>query len=75
MTPQLLLKAQAELQRKSLKQIHAETAFTWAYRAWAAQTMGFRDDSIEYGHEALEHAALSGDDGVLAEVRRIMGCG
>jgi hypothetical protein len=27
------------------------------------------EDAIEYAHESIEHAALSGDDTVLADVR------
>jgi hypothetical protein len=62
----------AELGRKSLQEIQAETAETWAYRAYAAKMRGLYVDAVEYEHEALEHAALSGDDGLLAEVRSII---
>jgi len=66
----------AELQQKSLQQIQVETAYNWAYRASAARALGLDDDddddAIEYEHEALEHAALSGDDNVLYTVRRIV---
>ena len=75
-----------ELVNKSLKQIQVETAFTWAYRAWAARQLaasaridndihgaiGFLNDATEYEHEAVEHAALSGDDSVLGRVRSIV---
>ena len=62
----------AELQQKTLQQIQVETAYTWAYRASAARALGLDADAIEYEHEALEHAALSGDDTVLYTVRRIV---
>lgn len=65
-------RALAELQQKSLLQIQRETAHTWAYRAWAAQRLGFMHDEVEYRHEALEHAALTEHDDVLSEVRAIM---
>jgi hypothetical protein len=72
-----------ELTKKSLKDIQVETARKWAYRAWAARSFsewaknpGAREkwlhDATEYEHEALEHAALSGDDALLAEVRRLV---
>lgn len=75
-----------ELSRKSLRQIQVETARTWAYRSWAARALAaastsigkmdkaecFRMDALEYGHEALEHAALTGSDDVLREVRAIL---
>jgi hypothetical protein len=63
--------ALAELQQKSLVQIQTETAHTWAYRAWAAKQLG-SSDATEYIHEALEHAALTGDDNVLHDVRAIV---
>ncbi len=31
-----------------------------------------KHDAIEYEHEAIEHAALCGDDSVLASVRAIV---
>lgn len=75
-----------ELSFKSLVQIQIETARTWAHRAWAAKAMAqmasdrgdtiaarrFDHDSTEYEHEALEHAALSGDNDVLDAVRDII---
>lgn len=64
--------ALAELQTKTLTQIQIETAFTWAYRAWAASKLGLMNDFTEYFHEAVEHAALSGNDTVLAAVRKIV---
>lgn len=59
-----------ELQKKTLHQIQVETAYKWSGRACAAAMMGRMDDAEEYAHEAIEHAALSGDDRLLAEVRR-----
>jgi hypothetical protein len=67
--------ALAELQAKSLSQIQRETAITWAYRAKAASALGFSADVVEYAHEAVEHAALTGDDGALADVRSIIAYG
>jgi hypothetical protein len=58
-----------ELQALTLKQIQVETAYKWAGRALAAASLGKGHDAIEYAHEALEHAALSGKDSVLREVR------
>ena len=78
--------ALAELQQKSIEQIQRETARTWAYRAWAAKTIAsdawsrgdsvqahrYGHDAIDYEHEALEHAALCGDDSVIAAVRALI---
>jgi hypothetical protein len=61
-----------ELMQKTLQQIQCETAIKWAYRAWAAYKMKCHHDAIEYEHEAIEHAALSGDDRMLAVVRSII---
>ena len=72
-------KALGELQQKSLTAIQIDTAYAWCGRACAAAQLvaaGHPDvdrllgDAIEYAHEAIEHAALSGDDGVLDDVRR-----
>lgn len=70
-------KAIAEISMKSLKAIQIETAYTWAYRAWAAYKLSCEGsnlvaDAIEYEHEAIEHAALANDDQVLADVRLII---
>lgn len=62
----------AELQKKSLLEIQRDTALTWAYRAAAARELGLEHDAIEYQHEALEHAALTGSDDVLDVVRHII---
>lgn len=65
--------AMIELSQKTLAQIQAETAYTWAWRAAAAFRMRMVADGIEYQHEAIEHAALTGDDELLDEVRLICG--
>jgi hypothetical protein len=64
--------ALAELQQKTIEQIQVETAYTWAYRAWAAKQLGLERNYDSYRDEAVEHAALSGDDDVLHAVRRII---
>lgn len=61
-----------ELQTKTLNQIQVETALKWAGRACAAATYGLWHDAVEYAHEAIEHAALSGKDSLLREVRNAM---
>lgn len=62
-------KAIDELKKKTLNEVHKETALTWCGRACAAAAMGLPDDAIEYAHESVEHAALSGDDKLLSSVR------
>lgn len=78
--------ALAELSQKTLVEIQVETARTWAYRAWAAyhyatictsrgdaaRALDWLHDATEYEHEAVEHAALTGDDALLAEVRALV---
>lgn len=85
MTPKQTAAIQ-ELQAKSIQQIQIDTAITWAHRAWAARQLArtemdaghnadayrLAQDSGEYEHEAIEHAALSEDDSVLALVRQII---
>lgn len=62
--------AMDELAGKDMKQIQVETAVKWCGRALAARLMGLPDrDVTEFAHEAVEHAALSGVDPVLAAVR------
>jgi hypothetical protein len=71
-----------ELKKKTLKTIQIETARKWAHRAWAARHFALAaqhqhklqwvHDATEYEHEALEHAALSGSEPVLREVREII---
>jgi|688.fasta_scaffold28429_20 hypothetical protein len=58
-----------ELREKTLKQIQIETAIKWAGRAAAAASMNLHHDAIEYAHEAVEHAALAGDESLLREIR------
>ena len=65
-------KALAELRVTSLQQIQVETAQVWCGRALAAQMLGLTADAIEYAHEAIEHAALSGDDALLRDVRAML---
>lgn len=65
-------KAKGELSNKSLKQIQVETALTWTGRACASMMRGEHDDAIEYAHEGIEHAALSGERGLLDQVRSVL---
>ena len=78
------LEAIEELMKKPLRQIQEETAYAWAWRAWAAYTLAKRASNVndiikwrlvatELEHESYEHAALV-DDGcrVLKAVRRIV---
>lgn len=59
-----------ELSQKGIKQIQVETAVKWCGRALAARMMGLPErDVTEFAHEAVEHAALAGDDSVLRTVR------
>jgi len=62
-------KGKAELLKKTLNDIQKETAKVWTGRACAAALLGLHGDAKEYAHEAIEHAALSGDDLLLTEVR------
>lgn len=62
--------AMSELATKSLHQIQVDTALKWAGRAIVAVRLGLLDDAHEYAHEAIEHAALTGDDKLLGEIRR-----
>lgn len=51
-----------ELRTKDHDQIERETAVRWAARSVAAMTLGRPEESSDYRHEALEHAAqVSGD--------------
>lgn len=59
----------AELAQKPLRQVQFETAKVWYGRAVAALKLGKPADAIEYAHESIEHAALSGDDGFLRNIR------
>ena len=62
--------AMEELMEKDLDQIQVETAIKWCSRSIAAKLMDRDEKEItEYAHEAVEHAALSGNDEVLFLVR------
>lgn len=62
--------ALTELAGKDIRQIQVETAAKWCGRALAARIMGLPErDVTEFAHEAVEHAALAGDDEVLRTVR------
>lgn len=61
-------KAKSELKDKTLKEVQIATAITWCGRAcFAADKKS--EDAVEYAHEAIEHAALSGDDALLKIIR------
>ena len=62
-------RAVVELERKTLNDIQVETALTWAGRSCAAAMNDNLADAIEYAHEAIEHAALSGHGALLDEIR------
>lgn len=62
-------KAREELATKNLLAVQTETAKTWAGRAIVAREKGSRLDAHEYAHESIEHAALSGDNKLLDEIR------
>lgn len=62
-------RALEELQQKTLEDVQIETALTWAGRACAARQLGRLAEAVEYAHEAIEHAALSGHDDTLHHVR------
>lgn len=80
-------KAKPVLAIKTLHDIQVETARTWAGRACAAALYAkkavkqeehrrWMEDAREYAHEALEHAALSGNIGLVVEVKEaIITCG
>jgi hypothetical protein len=60
-------KAAVEVQKKSITTIQYETAITWCGRSIVAHgiyaaggSISMLLDAEEYGHEALEHAALAG---------------
>lgn len=61
-------KADEEIADKSLKQIQIATALTWCGRACAASKKK-SEDAVDYAHESIEHAALSGDDILLKIIR------
>jgi hypothetical protein len=69
----------AELKHTTLQKIQHDTALTWCARACAARVLAKEaakkgnqpvafalwQDSCEYEHEALEHAALADESAVL----------
>jgi len=67
-----VVRGAVEIRQKSLTDIQRETALVWCGRACAARSLGKPGDAIEYGHEAVEHAALSGDDELLRRVREAL---
>ena len=73
--PQILISkindAKVELERKSMRVINIETAYTWAGRAIAAFQMRRMADAVELWLEAVEHSALAGTD-VLTELRQMV---
>ena len=60
-------RARMELRAFSQNEIQVQTAVTWAARACAAMELGL--PSEDYAHEAVEHAALSGNDLLLRDIR------
>ena len=65
--------ATQELSKKTLHEVQHQNALTWAGRACAAKVLGLpAEEAHEYAHEALEHAALTGDDDLLRLVRKVM---
>ena len=64
-------KAQEELADKTLKQVQIATAITWCGRACVAAKKK-SEDAVDYAHESIEHAALSGNDDLLKMIRDIL---
>ena len=62
-------RARAELGSKDLKAVQRDTARTWAGRALVSHEAGRTMDAHECAHESIEHAALSGDNALLDEIR------
>lgn len=64
------VEAMDELGQKNMQQIQIETAAKWCGRAVAAKLMDMSDrDITEFAHEAIEHAALSGDEEIFLIIR------
>jgi hypothetical protein len=61
--------ASSELARLSCQDIEIKSAIQWAGRAMAASMQGRHMVAEDYYHEAIEHAALSGDDELLRTIR------
>lgn len=73
MIEKYLDKAYQDVSTKTLSQIQYETAWTWTARACvAAAHLGNMADAREYAHEGLEHAALSGRQGFVEEIRSVL---
>ena len=77
---EMVVRAQADVQNRTLGAIQRETAVTWAARAEAAlhqfrgtHVMHWFSDAAEYYHESIEHAALSGDVELLESIRGRLG--
>lgn len=68
---QAITEGMREVATKTMLQVQRETAVKWAGRACAAAMQNKHDDAHEYAHESVEHAALSGDDALLREIRRL----
>ena len=66
-----------ELRQKSLHDIQVETALKWTGRAIAAVTLKRpAAEIVEYAHEAVEHAALTGKpDLVVLVMHTLRDCG
>lgn len=64
-----------ELKRKGKVGIEIETALKWASRAKAASRLpgvSAQRDAIEFKHEALEHAVLSGQMPLVADLMEFL---
>jgi len=57
-----------ELRTMRAADVHRQTAKVWYGRVLAALRLGRREDAQEFAHEAIEHAALSGDMPLFAEI-------
>lgn len=58
-----------EVRTKTLRQVQYETAKVWYGRAIASSRLNRTEDAVEYAHEAIEHAALSGHEELLWTIR------
>lgn len=59
-----------ELRRTRMHDIQRQTALVWYGRAIAAIKLGRPEDAREFAHESIEHAALSGDMRLVAELHQ-----
>jgi hypothetical protein len=62
--------ALSELGRSSMHDIQLQTALVWYGRAIAAIKLGRPEDAREFAHESIEHAALSGNMRLVAELHQ-----